>query len=262
MASNLALILHGFVATQPVGSVDRGIAEYILAHMDEMDGMTSGRLAQACAVSRPTVSRFIQTLGFVDYASFQRACILWKRDVGDHFGVAAASPAPSTMGYLAGAERSLAAVKDAIDERALTDAAKSIVRASRRVVMGGMQAGDIASMFHHDLFQAGLYAQVLASVADQRIALAHLEEGACAVIFSELGTFFNRVDVAALAGTKPPSSRIVLVTCAPAEDAPGRAPVDHVLRCPAGPAVWESGITLVMLAQLLAIACRNVQKGC
>lgn len=262
MASNLALILHGFVATQPLGSVDRGIAEYILAHMEEMDGMTSGRLAQACAVSRPTVSRFIQTLGFVDYASFQRACILWKRDVGDHFGAAAARPAPSSMGYFVGAGRSLAALEDALDERALAEAAKLIVHAPRRLVMGGMQAGDIASMFHHDLFQAGLYAQVLASVADQRIALAHLEEGACAVIFSELGTFFNRVDVSALAAMKPPSSKIILVTCASSGDASECAPIDLVLRCPAGPAVWESGLTLVMLAQLLAIACRNVQKGC
>ena len=55
------------------------------------------------------------------------------------------------MGYLAGAERSLAAVEDAIDERDLTDAAKSIVRASRRVVMGGMQAAITAADQGHNV---------------------------------------------------------------------------------------------------------------
>lgn len=264
MSSNLALVLHGFVATQPVGSVDRGIAEYILAHMEDIAGMPSGELARACAVSRPTVSRFIRALGYEDYAAFQRASIRWERDSGKHFGVGThggAPTRPTTEQYLAGAKRSLASIEAGLDAGALAAAADAIVAAQTRFVMGSMQAGDVASMFHHDIFQVGLYAHVLVSPRDQQTALAHLGENSCAVVFSELGTFFDRVDLDALADGRPASSSIVLVTTAAEGELAVHPAIDHVLRIPAGPAIWSSGLSLVVLAHLLALACRNARNA-
>ena len=263
MASYLALNLHGFVATQPVGSVDRGIAEYILDHLEEMAGMTSGELARACAVSRPTVSRFIRALGYADYAAFQRACILWQRDAGEHFGVGGhlgETTCPTVATYLAGARRSLGAVEAGLDMDTLTEAAAAIVSARRRLVMGSMQAGDVASMFHHDVFQAGLAAQVLVAPTDQRAALGHLEDDTCVVIFSELGTFFARVDVDELLSARPASARIVLVTTAPDGTPLNHPSVDYIVRCSSGPAIWSSGLTLVVLSHLLALTCRNMRN--
>lgn len=56
---------------EPLGSVDRHVATVMLEHISELSDLSIGELADECAVSKSTLSKFVRRLGFEDYIDFK-----------------------------------------------------------------------------------------------------------------------------------------------------------------------------------------------
>lgn len=259
-SSYFALNLQGFIATNPVGSVDWLLGTYVLEHIDAVETMTAAAIAAACSVSRATVSRFIRSLGYDDFAAFQRDCVRWRRDVNNHLA-APADPATGSRiaGYLEQAAQAALAVRDNVAEGDIARVAQALVAAEHRVLLGSMQSGDVASILSHDLFQAGLSSAVYVSVADQVQALRTLAPHSVVVIMSVFATFFDRIDMGKVLATRPDDCLVVLCTSSCTHAIPPE--VDVVLDCQAGTALAGGNHALMLLAGALALSCYQIRGG-
>ncbi|HIZ45747.1 MAG TPA: MurR/RpiR family transcriptional regulator [Candidatus Olsenella pullistercoris] len=72
---------EGNLITRIMTSIDsmtegeRRITDYLLKHQSAVYGMSQAKLARACGVSAPTISRYCKRLGEKDYHSFQLALV-------------------------------------------------------------------------------------------------------------------------------------------------------------------------------------------
>lgn len=59
------------VGQNPAGAIDRHIAEVMLDHISDISETSIGDMAQTCAVSKSTISKFVRKIGFEDYSDFK-----------------------------------------------------------------------------------------------------------------------------------------------------------------------------------------------
>jgi DNA-binding MurR/RpiR family transcriptional regulator len=50
---------------------EKGLAEYVIEHFDQISKMPGGALADACGVSKATLTRFVRRLGYESFRAFQ-----------------------------------------------------------------------------------------------------------------------------------------------------------------------------------------------
>lgn len=50
---------------------EKGLAEYVIEHFSQISTMSGGALADACGVSKATLTRFVRRLGYESFRSFQ-----------------------------------------------------------------------------------------------------------------------------------------------------------------------------------------------
>lgn len=56
---------------EPLDSVDHHVAAVMLRHISELSDLSIGELADACTISKSTLSKFVRRLGFEDYVDFK-----------------------------------------------------------------------------------------------------------------------------------------------------------------------------------------------
>lgn len=61
------------------------IALVMLNHMEELDDLSINKLAELCAVSKSTISKFIRFLGYEDFADFRYAAVFQDNKYGYSF---------------------------------------------------------------------------------------------------------------------------------------------------------------------------------
>jgi DNA-binding MurR/RpiR family transcriptional regulator len=189
----LQYILLQILDQENPGSIDYSIALHILRYFEVLEGVSIQQLADACMVSKSTISRFCRKIGFEDYSEM----VDELKNAGpsaDHiFAYTAMSMTSEDL--LPSVMKAVQSLQDTLDMEKIDQIAKDILTHERVYLMGSMQAYNPALNLQEDLALTGkiVFAPSLFTV--QIDQLMHATGNDLFIVFSNSGNFFDRVFV-------------------------------------------------------------------
>jgi DNA-binding MurR/RpiR family transcriptional regulator len=126
---------------------NRSLADYLQAHPDKVLILSTNEIAEACSVSKTTVSRFIRSLGYEDHAELRNE-LLVAREQGE----------PLLMAEFEGSGlqeemRSLEQLWTQLNEMDLQPLINKIAKAKRIKIIGYRNSYPLAMHFRQQLMQ-------------------------------------------------------------------------------------------------------------
>ncbi len=169
---------------------ERKVAEYILAHPDEIIHMRIVDLATEAQVSEPTVVRFCRAVGCSGFQEF-KLNLAQQLASSPSFGQIAVTDTDTIAEYkrkvFDSTVDTLLNVRDKIDDRAL-EAAVTAIAASKRVEFFGFGAsGAVAADAKHKFFRLQLAAAAHSDHHIQNMSAMSMEPGDVVVAISQSG---------------------------------------------------------------------------
>ncbi|AKU11171.1 transcriptional regulator, RpiR family [Azoarcus sp. CIB] len=169
---------------------ERAVAEFVLAHPNEVLSISIAELACRVGVSQPTVARFVNALGYTGFKDFKlrlaqslaSGVAYVHRDVGpdDSLDEVAPKVFNRTIGVLI-------SVRNQFDAVRLKRAVELITRAGRMEFYGIGNSGIVASDAQHKFFRFGIPSVAYSDPHTQGMAATLLEEGDVVVAISASG---------------------------------------------------------------------------
>ena len=169
---------------------ERAVAEFVLAHPNEVLSISIAELACRVGVSQPTVARFVNALGYTGFKDFKlrlaqslaSGVAYVHRDVGPDDSLD--EVAPKVFNRTIGA---LISVRNQLDAVRLKRAVELITRAGRMEFYGIGNSGIVASDAQHKFFRFGIPSVAYSDPHTQGMAATLLEEGDVVVAISASG---------------------------------------------------------------------------
>ncbi|MBD5802974.1 putative HTH-type transcriptional regulator YbbH [Azoarcus sp. Aa7] len=169
---------------------ERAVAQFVLAHPNEVLNISIAELAYRVGVSQPTVARFVNALGFTGFKEFKLRLAqslasgvpYVHRDVGP--GDSLDEVAPKVFNRTIGA---LMSVRNQLDATRLERAVELITRAARMEFYGIGNSGIVATDAQHKFFRFGIPCVAYSDPHTQGMAATLLEEGDVVVAISASG---------------------------------------------------------------------------
>lgn len=179
-----------------MGPAEKRIAEYILAHTDEIIGVSISEFAARCACGDATVVRFSRRLGLEGYQELKlriaaelnaTSAIMGEIEKNDRcFDI--------FRKRIADISSSLMNTESVLDADDLDRVAKEIMNAERIVIFGLGNSAAIAQDAAHKFLRLGLAAQSCCDNHMQAIVASHLKRGSVAIGVSHSGSSKDIVD--------------------------------------------------------------------
>lgn len=181
----LAVVLLSVVSTEPAGSTNAVIAEYLLTHRSEAAAMGVRQLAEACAVGAGSISRFCREVGLAGYTELQSALAeeadVFERVQGPDAHRQWAREAAGALGKAA----------LSVSQAKLAELARE-VRAHERVSAFGLLKAEAAALcLQTDLLLLGKRAHTGVSYADQMAHILSAPADELTIVFSYTGDYFG-----------------------------------------------------------------------
>lgn len=169
---------------------ERAVAEFVLAHPNEVLNISIAEIAYRVGVSQPTVARFVNALGFTGFKEFKLRLAqslasgvpYVHRDVGPDDTLD--EVAPKVFNRTIGA---LMSVRNQLDGPRLQRAVELVTRAGRMEFYGVGNSGIVAMDAQHKFFRFGIPSVAYSDPHTQGMAAALLEEGDVVVAISASG---------------------------------------------------------------------------
>ncbi|MCC4117700.1 transcriptional regulator HexR [Aromatoleum toluclasticum] len=169
---------------------ERAVAEFVLAHPNEVLSISIAELAYRVGVSQPTVARFVNALGFTGFKDFKLRLAqslasgvpYVHRDVGPDDSLD--EVAPKVFNRTIGA---LISVRNQLDAGRLERAVELVTRAGRMEFYGVGNSGIVATDAQHKFFRFGIPSVAYSDPHTQGMAATLLEEGDVVVAISASG---------------------------------------------------------------------------
>lgn len=190
-------ILHKIrFSAETFGPAEKKIVNYLLAHPDEIIGLSITELAEKCGCGNATVVRFSRRLGLDGYQELK-------------LRLAAELNATSSIGSeidkddncleifrkrIIDINNSLRNTESVLDPKKLQKAAEAIIKADRIVTFGLGNSAAIAHDAAHKFLRLGLSAQSYCDNHMQSIVASHLKRGSVAIGISHSGASKDIVD--------------------------------------------------------------------
>ncbi len=122
---NLAELKLKIEAKAPLPNSEQRVADYIVAHFEQIPYLGIEELAKRCNASKTSVGRFVQNIGFQGYSRFKRAVVLHIREtqLKTPTQIASRLSQPENeeeitgSGYLRELSQSLHSISDVFDDR-------------------------------------------------------------------------------------------------------------------------------------------------
>ena len=186
--SNIRINLLSIINSESKDSVNYSIAVYILENLQEMKWMTNTILAKNCNVSKASISRFSQKLGYEDY--FQMQLEIATYIAGNSHNMI---PGNALQDYIENITSITEKFIKSIDYTLLTKIAIDIKNYKHVVLMGQVQSSLPALSLQHNLTLVGKYAECEQDIVEQLAVLNKTNTDTLVIIFSSGGKFFDRV---------------------------------------------------------------------
>ena len=177
--------------TENPESVDYIIARYLVEHIYRLSGVSIQDIADACSVSKSTISRFCRKAGLEDFQEMKDELYNSRpyRDVMFN------TPLVSENGesYLQLVAKQALALDQALDYKKISTLASEIYTANNVLLMGSMQAMNPAVNLQQDLFASDKVTRAPGMFSLQLDALTRAKAGDLVICFSNSGSFFERL---------------------------------------------------------------------
>lgn len=169
---------------------ERKVAEYILAHPDEIIHMRIVDLATEAQVSEPTVVRFCRAVGCSGFQEF-KLNLAQQLASSPSFGQIAVTETDTIAEYkrkvFDSTVDTLLNVRDKIDDRALEAAVTAIANSKRVEFFGFGASGAVAADAKHKFFRLQLAAAAHSDHHIQNMSAMSMEPGDVVVAISQSG---------------------------------------------------------------------------
>lgn len=186
----LPVILLSVVSTEPAGSTNAAIAEYLLTHRAEAATMGVRQLADACAVGTGSISRFCREVGMGGFAELKEALV----ESEDLFERLEGPDLPVVWGGRA--SRALRQAALSVSWPKLQELAREIGRRDHVEAFGMLKAEAAALCLQTDLLLLGKRVHTRVSYADQMARIFAAPQDGLLIIFSYTGDYFSYRELA------------------------------------------------------------------
>ena len=184
----LIVVALGTIASEPRGSANQVIAQYIMEHLQEIHQISLAQLARACRVGTGSVSRFCREIGLENFAELKELLTT----VEPTLEVSRAEGFyQRVLEYQCQAQNSIAQAACLLSEEAIEALCRDIQRYQRVAAFGMLRSESVALNFQGSMVSQGKYVFTTLTYKQQIDYIEQATEKDLILIFSNEGVYFE-----------------------------------------------------------------------
>lgn len=199
---NLFIILHSTINSEPKDSNNYKIAKYIIENIEILGNCSLADLAKKCYVSNSSISRFCRDIGLSDFNELRNQMAIYSiehEQAKNKFNYKDFDKNSITQTYIHSVIDNLKHMCTNLLDQNIQELAKDIFQYKEVAAFGYMQSENVALNLQFDLQTNNKVIYTCIKFIDQIEYIKNANNNTLIIIFSESGTYFNRV----FARTKP-----------------------------------------------------------
>ena len=193
---NLVIILLSTINSEPKDSNNYKIAKFLIENIRNLEDFSISELAKACYVSNSSVSRFCREIGLNDFNSLktQIAKIPLEYQHAHHkFDFKSFDEQSLSKSYTLSVIDNLNMLYSTELDKQIKELVIDIYQYKHVAAFGYMHSQNVALNMQYDLQTSEKMIFTRIKFADQIDYISHSHEDTLIIIFSDTGTYFNRV---------------------------------------------------------------------
>lgn len=184
--------LYAILNSSDVDSPDYRIARYLVENIYKLQRFNIQDLADACFVSKSSVSRFCRRIGYEDYQSMSQSIYhVFMRTYKRFDEYMDMDPTAMTNAYLDHTLECVQNVREYATDEVLDEFASLLMRYDKIGVFGQMQSYSVAMTFQFELASLGKHVSSFIMMSDQEDFILESDQNAMAIIISSGGQYFQ-----------------------------------------------------------------------
>ena len=194
---NLVIILLSTINSEPIDSNNYKIAKYIIENIKSLEECTLTDLAKKCYVSNSSISRFCRDIGLKDFNDLKNQVIKFSMQdkfVSEKFNFKEFNTQSLSQSYILSIIDNLKhmTVSSSLDNE-ITSLVNDISTYKNVAAFGYMQSENVALNLQYDLQTSRKAIFTCIKFIDQVDYIEQADENTLIIIFSESGSYFDRV---------------------------------------------------------------------
>lgn len=261
---NLVIILLSTINSEPKDSNNYKIAKYILENLSELENCTLTELAKQCYVSNSSISRFCKDIGLKDFNTLKNQLIRFsyvsKQAREKKFKFKETSSTSLSQSYINSVIDNLKHINYQALDKDINHLVTDIKQYDKVAAFGYLHSENVALNLQYDLRTNGKIIFTRLRFIDQIDYIHHCDEKTLLIIFSESGTYFNRVFQRMKPFASPQNKpKIYMVTANQTVNEPF---IDYYIRYNSRDDYASHPYPLMTIADLICIAYGNSLDQC
>lgn len=187
----ITIYLFQVLNKEKKGSSDYVIAEYLIHHLSESANITTDSLAEACHVSKASISRFCRNIGLNDFFELRYLLSNYYVEIDNKFKLQT-----KTKDFVTNYVDDLKIKSNLltmINRNQLKELVDDLEKYKKVVLMGHMQSGHIAKILQEDLSSLHKIVEFSDDFLVQKEILLNENEETLIIAFSTTGLIFQRI---------------------------------------------------------------------
>lgn len=184
--------LYAILNSSDADSPDYRIARYLIDNIYTLKRFNIQDIANACFVSKSSVSRFCRRIGYSDYQSMSQGIhhVLMRtyKRFDEYMDM---EPAAMTDAYLNHVLECVQNVREYATDEVLDEFASLLMRFDKIGVFGQMQSYSVAMTFQFELASLGKHVSSFIMMSDQEDFILESDQSTMAIIISCSGHYFQ-----------------------------------------------------------------------
>ena len=193
---NLMIILLSTINSEPKDSNNYKIAKFIIENIHSLENFTLTQLAQKCYVSNSSISRFCRDIGLDDFNALKNQIARFPSEsqhAKGKFQFQEFDSSSLCRSYILSVIDNLKCIYSRSMESDINTLVKDIAQYEKVAAFGYMQSENVALNLQYDLQTNGKILFTCIKFIDQVEYIQNADENTLIIIFSESGTYFDRV---------------------------------------------------------------------
>lgn len=192
--SNIRIQLLSILNREPADSVNFIITKYILENIKYQKKISMTEIANACNVSKASISRYSKRLGYEDYFDFQLALATYRVSKNDYFYLDGIESDNLFESYFKKIQTQVDHLSDNLDLEEIEQLVNLINNSDTVFLMGQVSSGFAAVSLQDNLTKLGKVVRTSHDFVEQKELIETLGKDALVIVFSAGGKFFERIE--------------------------------------------------------------------
>lgn len=193
---NLMIILLSTINSEPIDSNNYKIAKFLIENIHDLEDITLTDLAKQCYVSNSSISRFCRDIGLNDFNALKSQVARFAIEhehAKKKYDFKSFEASSLCKSYILSVMDNLKSLYNSVIEEDIQNLVKDIYQYKKVAAFGYMQSENIALNLQFDLQTSGKILFTCIKFINQVEYIQNADEETLIIIFSESGTYFDRV---------------------------------------------------------------------